>query len=167
MNSDRRSPVSLIKVLGLLLLVNGACSEPIEFDAYYDDPERQQKLIVKLREAGVEFRLDDNNVVWYRARDHEKVKNIRNKILHDLLAAVGKHAIYYPVPEERQLFIDALEREGIKYELKKGEYGRIYVSWLAEDEEQVKHIQDVTGDLILKKRAKARRKLPKKPCDQK
>lgn len=134
----------IIKVLAVAAVIAGCTERSSEAEnrSYFYDTEVQQAFIQKLENNKIEHRIDSEGAVWYHESDTAKVDRIKKEILGEHFN--NPYSVYYMREEERSLFINELEKQGIKYNVKTKRYPRgdeDWISWSAADDEKVKQIR--------------------------
>lgn len=118
----RNTIVPLILLMGLIIL--GCNSETLETEASATFQDRAYKVysIKALEDAGVEFRIEGNQI-WYPVTQASEVNAILSKVAQEM-----------PVPfsfqssEMRDKFMASLSESGIEYTVMKYDSGnKIYV----------------------------------------
>lgn len=148
--------------LALCLVVMTACTDADKFDVntFFYEPDAQKALIQELAKANIAHRVDHQNVIWYRSQDSERVADLKIKIIQEVL--VSQYATSFSRRDDEKLFTDALQKNGIKYQIKE-QSGYRWVVWSQADDPRVKNIEKTIGDLLLKRVIDQRRqgKAPK------
>lgn len=139
----------LVFVMGVALVVGCSnVSTAAENKFYFYDSGSQQAFITKLKEKGIEYRVDGDGAVWYRAEDSAKVDQVKKEILDQNFSPYGVH---YTREAEREIFIRELEKQGIEYEVKNRQTPsgqEVWVFWAAPDDQKVKIIQKKTREMM-------------------
>jgi len=75
-------------------------------------PEMHGVFVQKLKEAGLWFRVDGTNKVWYKYSDHEKIQAVKWDIIHNAFPA---NRYWNSNPRVYSFLLEKMKKEQIPY----------------------------------------------------
>ncbi len=139
-NNEHVQKLMRIVFLLLCLLIIGCDSSSQDaFDRNFKlhNEEIQKGYVEQLQKEGIPHKILSDGSIAYSSKDEGKFSEIRIRYLHE---SFEPSACYFDKDRERH-FLDALEKENIKYEIKEKNLG-MCITWSKEDDEQVKRIRE-------------------------